>query len=79
MIESLCKVSADTNTGKELEPPAKRPANVRNRESILERYSDFSVNIDSLSKFIADIEFPAGSAPSLSGSRDVMKYNSPKS
>lgn len=64
MIESQCRVSADTNTGKALEVPDKRPANVKNKGSILERYSDFSVNIDSLNRFNADIELPDGSAPS---------------
>lgn len=64
MIESLCKVSADTNVGKALELLDKRPANVKNRGSILDWYSDFSVRIDSFNKFIADIELPEGSAPS---------------
>lgn len=64
MIESQCKVSADTSVGKALELPDKRPANVKNRGSILDWYSDFSVSIDSFNKFIADIELPEGSAPS---------------
>lgn len=64
MIESQCKVSADTSVGKALELLDKRPANVKNRGSILERYSGFSVRIDNFSKFIADIELPEGSAPS---------------
>lgn len=64
MIESQCKVSADTIVGNALELLDKRPANVKNRESILELYSDFSVNIDNLNRFKADIELPEGSAAS---------------
>lgn len=64
MIESQCRVSADTNAGKALELLDKRPANVKNKGSIFERYSDFSVNIDSLNRLNADIELPEGSAPS---------------
>lgn len=57
-------MSADTNAGKALGLLDKRPANVKNKGSIFERYSDFSVNIDSFNRFNADIELPAGSAPS---------------
>lgn len=64
MIESQCRVSADTNVGKELELPFNRPENVENRGSILEWYSGFSVSIDNFNRFIADIELPEGSAPS---------------
>jgi len=64
VIESQCRVSADTNAGKALELLDKRPAKAKNKGSILERYSDFSVNIDSLNRFNADIELPEGSAPS---------------
>lgn len=64
MTESLCIASAETNAGKELGWPSKRPAYIKNNESILERYSCFSVNTDNFIKFKAAIEFPAGSAPS---------------
>lgn len=63
-MESQCNVSAVTNVGRALGWLDKRPENVKNKESILERYSSFSVNIDSFNKFNAAIEFPEGSAPS---------------
>lgn len=64
MIESKCKVSADTIVDTALELLDKRPANEKSRESILELYSDFSVNTDNLNRFNADIELPEGSAAS---------------
>lgn len=64
MTESLCNASAVTKVGKELGWLSKRPEYIKNNESTLERYSCFSVNNDSFTKFKAATEFPAGSAPS---------------
>lgn len=64
VIESQCKVSTDTNVGKELELFNRRPANNKNKLSSLEWYSGFSVSNDSFNKLAADTEFPEGSTPS---------------